>query len=312
MKYTLVMFIISILFCELARANSKAKMPQTQSTSSLDNLEDIKTTYKRLKDSRYKMNVSNSHNFYSVEDGKGNYKYFREDVQITNPTLQMNINRHNDIRLGATVFSITDERASTDHQFRNAEFRYRRNRILTEDTNYVNMSAEIRNAYVVDEKRRAGTGIDGFLRPQINFSKNFSSVFSIDLSLIAFINIKNTDEKSRANSVNNADQQYRILFSPNYAFLDIYTFSPAVTYVKGVVGKDNYLKGRGGYNYMTQEQLWFDPNLNIVLNSVLNIDIDWWMPVANSHPEDNGKRKTFQWHIERQWGYGLTFNVAVF
>lgn len=312
MKLKFILCVLAMSFINQAFAASTATSVKPTSTSDLSGLEDIKTTYKRLKDSRYKLNISNNHNFYSVDDGKGNYKYFREDFQITNPTLQMNINRQNDIRLGALIATITDERTSTDHQFRYLEFRYRRNRILTEDTNYVNMSAELRSNYIPDEKRRVGTGIDAMFRPQINFSKNFTSAFSIDLSLIGYLNVRNTDQKSRANSVNNADQQYRILFSPNYAFLDIYTFSPAVTYVSGKVSDDNFLKGRGGYNYQTQEQIWFDPNLNIVINSALNIDLDWWMPVSNSHLEDNGKKETFQWHIERNWGYGLTFNVAVF
>jgi hypothetical protein len=281
---------------------------------SVTSLKSFKDVHKQLQQSPYKLSYSQNHNFSPVYDSRSNGEYFKTDFVVHDAFLAYNINRQNDIRLSPRVTTDHAERAHTETTFRHVEFRYRRNRILEQDKHGISLSAQNRQIYNVDEKWRNGRGADGLTRTQVDISKSFNSLFSIDMSFINFFNYRNTSNRQTPQSSTRAKYLNRIIFSPNLQFNDYVAASFGTFYDSGHID-DEYAERV--HTAKSDDIIYIDPSINFVLTSWLNVDLDWGHALYRSHDDRHGILND-GWYSRdnnnRVWGtwVGATFNFSIF
>ncbi|MFZ4713296.1 MAG: hypothetical protein ACOYL6_06280 [Bacteriovoracaceae bacterium] len=273
-------------------------------------LKSFKDVHKQLTQSPYHLSYSQNHNF--IENSKE--ELFKANFMIHDAFLTYQANKVDQFRLATRVSSYAQERQPTEHSFWYTEFRYRRSGILNQEVHGVSLSAENRQAYNIDEKRRISTGADGFSRTQLNFSKTFTPKFSLDFNVINFINYRNTSSRQNPQIPFRALYFNRLILSPSYVFNDKLTASLGIFYDSGHIDKEN-AESRGVAK--SDDFVWIDPAINYVVNKWFNVDLDFGWGLYRSHDGREGIGRSGLYSRANNihaWGYwyGLTFNFTVF
>ncbi|MFZ4713677.1 MAG: hypothetical protein ACOYL6_08200 [Bacteriovoracaceae bacterium] len=289
---------------------------------SVDSLKSWKDVHKQLQQSPFHLSLMVNSNFSETYDGYTKGEQFKSNFIFNDAYLSYSPNRDHQFRLSPRFTSNIAERSHTETTFRHIALRYQRRNILTEANHHVSMSAEIHEAYYPDEKFRNSRGADGFQRAGLNFSRQFTPSFSLDLNLVNFINFKTTGRTNQSYST--VAQYYnRVILTPNYVFNDTYTGSLGLFYDHGVISdfanKNNTM---GNKNYIgqtdspkTDDFVWIDPALNVVINSWFNIDFDFAWLIYRSHDTKKGASGFYKKKDNREtFGYwvGAAFNFTVF
>jgi hypothetical protein len=290
-----------------------------RSVTSMKSWQDV---HKMLKQSPFKMNLSINSNFSESYDKFSTGEQFKSNFIFEDLFLAYNYDRNNTFRLNARTTQYIAERSHTETTFRHVALRYQRRNILTQAEHGIDVSAENHQAYLVDEKFRNSRGADGFTRTGINISRQFTPSFSLDLNLVNFINYRNTS--SRQTTYSTQSQYYnRVILTPNYMFNETYTGSLGIFYDKGVLtdfASNNNLNANKTYlgqtdSPKTDEWVWVDPALNIVVNNWFNMDFDFAWIVYRSHDKKRGWDGFYKKIDNRQtFGYwiGASLNFTVF
>lgn len=292
-----VMFIAISATAAPAKSKSKTTGENATSSKSLSTMSDI---HKKLKESPFKLSFSQYH--YIEPDSSG--QPLRSDFIINDAFLGYNINRQNDLRFMTRGTTNISERKQAEHQWRWIELRYRRSRILTEDKHFVNFSAEVRADYIPDEKRRTSTVTNGFVRPQVNFSKNFNKEWSVDFSAFSLIHDRRSGTNTPGQRITHSD---RYVLSPNYMVNDKITLSLGLTYIHDVY-LDKPQNRNQATEFVTSDYLWVDPAINYVFTDYFNVDFDFGGTTNTSHDG----RKYWIKNIQTQYWAGFSFNLQVF
>lgn len=297
MKFLIAIVAVMLIAFVAHAAPTKTKSENTSSAKNLSTLSDI---HKKLKESAYKLSFSQYHYLGSDKEGQ----IARSDLIINDTFLAYNINRQNDVRFMTRATTSISERSQAEHQWRWVELRYRRNRILTEDKNWLNFSAEVRADYIPDEKRRNSTVTNGFARPQINFSKNFTKSFSTDLSIFSLIHDRKAGKATPTQRIERSD---RVVFSPNYMVNDKLTLSLGMTYIHDVYLDTPQNRNPSAGEFATSDYWWTNPAANYVFTDWLNVDVDVGATTNTSHD-----RKFWIKNMQAEYWAGVSFNIQVF
>lgn len=301
MKFLFAILAVMLIALNAVAAPAKSKPTTTgENVTSTKSLATLSDTWKKLKESPFKLSFSQYH--YIQPDNSG--QPLRSDFILNDAFLGYNINRQNDVRFMTRGTTFVSERSQAEHQWRWVELRYRRNRILTEDTNFVNFSAEVRFDYIPDEKRRNSTVTNGFVRPQINFSKNWTKSFSTDVSIFSLINDRRSGKNVPGQRIVHSD---RYIFSPNYMVNDKITLSCGLTYIHDVY-IDTPQNRDPATQFVTSDYLWVDPAINYVFTDWFNLDFDFGGTTNTSHDG----RKYWIKNIQTQYWAGVSLNFQIF
>lgn len=304
MKFLFAILAVILIALNAVAAPLKSKASTSgENATSTKSLSTISDTWKKLKESPFKLSYSQNHYLGADKEGQ----ILRSDFVIHDAFLAYNFNRQNDMRFMTRGTTSISERSQAEHQWRWIELRYRRNRILTEDKNFVNFSAELRADYIPDEKRRNSTVTNGFLRPQINFSKNFSKTWSADLSVLSLINDRRSGDNVPGARIDRSD---RVVFSPNYMLNDKITFSLGVTYIRDIyldTPQNRNSNGGDSSEFVTSDYWWIDPAMNYVVNDWFNVDVDFGATTNTSHDS-----RFWIKNIQAQYWGGVALNVQLF
>ncbi len=305
-----LIMILQLFSLSYAQNLKQAPKNPTSLDREINLLKSFKDVHKQLTQSPYHLTYSQNHNF--IENSKE--ELFKANFLIHDAFLTYQTNKLDQFRFSTRVSSYAQERKPTEHSFWYTEFRYRRSGILTNEEHGLSLSAENRQAYNIDEARRDNTGADGFSRTQLNFSKSFTSKFSVDFNIINFINYRNTSNRQNPQIPFRALYFNRFILSPTYTFNDNLTASLGIFYDSGHIDKKN-ADSRGVAK--SDDFVWIDPAINYVFNKWLNVDLDFGWGLYRSHDDREGFGRDGLYSRANNihaWGYwyGLTFNFTVF
>lgn len=295
-----VMFITFTTTAAPAKSKAKSSSGSNSSTKSLKSISDI---HKQLKESAFKLSHSQYHFLGADKDGQ----VLRSDFILNDTYLSYNFDRQNDMRFMNRSTTAISERTQASHHWFWIELRYRRNRILTEDKNFLNFSAEVRADYIPDEKRRASTVTNGFVRPQLNFSKNFTKSFSTDLSFFTMIFDRRSGKTVPGQRLVRSD---RIVFSPNYVVNDKTTLSLGITYLHDLFldnPENRNMNGGDAGEFVHSDYFWINPAINYVITDWVNVDLDVGATTHTSHDS-----RFWIKNMQAQYWIGAAFNLQVF
>lgn len=300
---------LSIAHAAPKKTKSSPKVSQTSNVSKSD-LSTIPQVWKKLRGSPFKMNFMNAH---LIPNGSTNGK-FNSDIMLNDTSLQYNINRQNDVRILTRHRANISERKQADQRWEYIETRYRKNRIFEADKNGFNLSAEMRHIYIPDEIRRNATKNNGWARTQVNFSQPINAGFSYDISLMNLYFDRKTNQRSDLTDADDQRTIYqnRAILSGNFILTDKLTFILQFTYLHDTKMDEEKTRNKST-EFKYYDYVWFDPQINYVLTSWLDMDLDIGWTLFNSH-DSKFLTRQYAWNqapSNDYWLY-LGFNFSVF
>lgn len=246
---------------------------------------------------------------YTAEQTR-DYKSFEQDGIYNQLDLSSvySLNAKNDLRLyGSMLYQTFDDptKSSTGEKseftWDLAEFMYRRNNILSQSENGVDLSVELKNYYILDVDRRERYGFDGAFVPQAIFKKNFTRSFITELKLRHhFYFVNNGSDATLQN-------EYRAYLTPIYVLTRNFFVMNEFKWRHKIRG-DSYFSGRTRtVEPKKTDQVFIRPSMLYLVNNSLLIEGYWSTELTKSY---DGQIVEDNW--DKQGVFGLSAYITAF